>query len=137
MSVEKGLYDLLTETYNALDVDARVLAAAGARTVFDRAAELLKINPAITFAEKLDLLHTKGHVGKSERDHLNLLTEAGGAASHRGWRPQPQQLDTVMSVVEAFLHRTFVIDAEVRKLKKEIPKRKRRKKKVRSTKSTG
>jgi hypothetical protein len=45
LHLESGLDSLLNETYNALDVDARVLSAIGARTVFDRVSELLKIDP--------------------------------------------------------------------------------------------
>jgi hypothetical protein len=39
-----------------------------------------------------------------------------------------------MSIVEAFIYRTFVLDAEAKKLKKQIPDRQKRKKKKRSTK---
>jgi hypothetical protein len=133
LDLEEGLYVLMTETYNALDVDARVLAAAGARTLFDRASELLRIDPAVTFKEKLDLLRTSGHIGTAERDHLDLLTDAGAAASHRGWRPTPAQMNTVMSIVEAFIYPTFVLDAEVKKLKKQIPRRQIPKRKKQQT----
>lgn len=127
LDIEAALFGLLGETYNALDVDARVLAATGARTVFDRASELLRIDPSLTFKEKLDLLHEQGHIGAAERGHLNLLTDAGSAAAHRGWKPSPKQLDTVMSIVEAFIYRNFVLDAEVKKLKNQIPVRRKRK----------
>jgi len=121
--LEEGLFNLLEETYNALDVDARVLTATGARTVFDRAAELLGINPGLTFKEKLSLLRNGGHVGEAELNHLDLLTDAGGAAAHRGWRPSPTQIDAVMSIVEAFIYRSFVLEAKVKKLKGQIPER--------------
>ncbi|WMT71108.1 DUF4145 domain-containing protein [Bradyrhizobium sp. Ash2021] len=128
MDIEPNLGALLSETYNALDVDARVLAATGARTVFDRASELLKIDPALSFKDKLDALQEKGHIGNSEREHLDLLTDAGGAAAHRGWKPTTQQLDTIMNIVETFIYRTFVIDAEVKKLRAEIPPKQKRNK---------
>lgn len=128
INLENHLYDLLDETYKTLNVDARVLAATGARTVFDRASELLKIDPALSFKEKLEVLHERGHIGKSEMEHLSVITDAGGAAAHRGWKPSLRQLDTVMSIVEAFIHRAFIIDAEAKKLKAQIPKRKPRKK---------
>jgi hypothetical protein len=128
--LESGLYDLLVETYNALDVDAGVLAATGARTAFDRASELLEIDTSLNFKEKLDLLRGQGKIGESEREHLDLLTDAGSAAAHRGWKPSATQLNTIMSIVESFIHRTFVLDAEVKKLKREIPARQKRKKRT-------
>ncbi len=126
LDLEPGLYNLLNETYNALDVDARVLSATGARTIFDRASELLKIDPALTFKEKLNQLQSKGHISASERTHLDILTDAGSAAAHRGWKPTAEQLNTVMAIVEAFIHRKFVLEAEVKRLKPQIPRRQRR-----------
>jgi len=130
LHLESGLDSLLNETYNALDVDARVLSAIGARTVFDRVSELLKIDPALTFKEKLDQLQKKGHISASERAHLDILTDAGGAAAHRGWKPRPDQLDTVMTIVETFIHRKFVLESEVKRLKAQLPRRQKRKKKA-------
>jgi hypothetical protein len=83
----------------------------------------------LTFKEKLDLLQNKGHISLSERTNLDILTDAGGAAAHRGWKPSTEQLDTVMAIVETFIHRKFVLDAEAKRLKAQIPRRQRRKKK--------
>ena len=48
---DRSLGKLLAEMYAALDADLRVLAAIAARTVFDRASELLGVNPAMSFQE--------------------------------------------------------------------------------------
>ena len=129
LDLEPELYRLLNETYNALDVDARVLSATGARTIFDRASELLKIDPALTFKEKLDQLQNRGHISASERGHLDVLTDAGSAAAHRGWQPSTNELNTIMSIVETFIHRKFILESEVKRLKAQIPRRKKRRKK--------
>lgn len=128
INLEGRLYSLLNETYNALNVDARVLSATGARTIFDRASELLKIDSALSFNEKLEQLQINGHISASERAYLDVLTDAGGAAAHRGWQPTADLLDTIMTIVETFIHRKFVLEAEVKRLKKEIPRRQKRKK---------
>jgi uncharacterized protein DUF4145 len=128
LDLEPGLYSLLNETYNALDVDAPALSATGARTVFDRASELLKIDPALNFKEKLDQLQKEGHISGSERAQLGILTDAGSAAAHRGWKPTSDQLNTVMSIVETFIHRKFVLESEVKRLKAQMPRRKKRRK---------
>jgi hypothetical protein len=120
---DRGLYSLLNETYNALDVDARVLSATGARTIFDRASELLNIDPALSFKKKLNELQAKGHISASELTDLDVLTDAGGAAAHRGWKPDALQLDTIMSIVESFIHRKFVLESQVKQLKAELPPR--------------
>jgi Domain of unknown function (DUF4145) len=115
----------LTSVYTALDNDLRVLAAIGLRTAFDRASELLGIDPNKTFAGKLSQLVVDGHIGSTEKASLDVLTDAGGAAAHRGWKPNLKQLDTLSSIMEQFVHRTFVLNAKAKRVKTSIPSRKR------------
>src|SRR3954452_18737735 len=82
-SEDLDLYKLVLETYTALDNDAPVLAAIGLRTVFDRTSEKLGVDPALGFGEKLDVLLNRGKIGESEKETLEVLTDAGGAAAHR------------------------------------------------------
>jgi hypothetical protein len=114
------LHSLLKETYAALNNDARVLAAVGLRTIFDRASEKFGVDPDKSFKAKLDELVTLGKIGQTERDSLDVLTDAGGAAAHRGWKPSVGQLGTLMNIGEAFLYRTIILDAEAQRLKKSI-----------------
>lgn len=122
------LSDLLDDVYGCLNAGLPIPAAIAARTTFDAASELLDVDPAISFAEKLEALQAQGHIGGGERQALEVLTDAGGAAAHRGWKPKPAQLDTVVSILEAFLHRTFVLTAEAAALKADIPPKPSRKK---------
>lgn len=121
------LGQLLLETYTALDSDLRVLGAVGARTTFDRATEVLEIDPAIPFEEKLNVLFEIGEIGQGERETLSTLTDAGNAAAHRGWRPSSRELDLIMSVLEGFLHRCFVLKGAMERLKRKIPPKQKRK----------
>jgi len=125
---DRALGDLLTSVYTALDNDLRVLAAIGLRTAFDRASELLGVDPNKSFADKLSQLVVDGHIGSTEKASLDVLTDAGGAAAHRGWKPNLKQLDTLSSIMEQFVYRTFVLNLEAKSVKMSIPSRKRRKK---------
>jgi hypothetical protein len=120
---DSQLHSLLKETYAALNNDARVLAAVGLRTIFDRASEKFGVDPNKSFRAKLDELVTQGKIGQSEHASLDVLTDAGGAAAHRGWKPTVGQLQTLMNIGEAFLYRTIILDAEAQRLKKTIPQR--------------
>lgn len=124
--VDSDLSSLFNDIYVALDNDLRVLAAIGARTAFDRASELLGVDPAKTFAEKLDALKTSGKIGEGEKDHLAVLADAGSAAAHRGWKPKLQELNTMMSMLEHFLYRNFVLSDEVKNLKSKVPPKPKR-----------
>jgi hypothetical protein len=116
----KALYD---ELYAALNGDLRVLAAIGVRTVFDRVSESLGVDPALPFDKKLADLKAKGKIGGDELALLDILTNAGNAAAHRGWRPSPQDLETLVATLEAFLYRTLVLDNEVKALGQGVPRK--------------
>jgi hypothetical protein len=121
--IDHELCNIISDIYVALNNDLRVLSAIGVRTAFDHASRLLGVNPNEKFAKKLCTLLDLGKIGSDEKETLNILTDGGNAAVHRGWTPEPEQLATMMNVVEAFLYRTFILDAAAKKLKDDIPKR--------------
>jgi hypothetical protein len=47
--------------------------------------------------------------------------DAGSAAAHRGWRPNHEELNTMIDVVESFLHRSFIVGDGIKKLKAAVP----------------
>jgi hypothetical protein len=120
-STDLALHGLLAEVYTALDNDLAVLAAIGIRTVFDRASELLGIDSGLSFGGKLDMLAASGKIGAEERRFLADLIDVGGAAAHRGWKPAPFQLETMMDIIEAFIDRSFLLGRAVAELKKGVP----------------
>ena len=120
---ERDLGMLLDEMYTALDNDLCVLAAIAARTVFDCASQLLGVDPAARFDEKLDSLHAGGKIGVHEKKILKVLVDAGSAAAHRGWRPTVDEISTMVEVVETFLHRSFILGDGIAKLGASVPAR--------------
>lgn len=122
---DEVLHRLLVEMYAAANGDQRVLAAIGARTVFDRASELMKVKTSLSFADKLKKLVETGKISADEREVLGTLVDAGSAAAHRAWRPSIGELSTMLDVVDAFLNRCFVLGGGVQRLKKAVPKRRK------------
>src|SRR5262249_19713227 len=100
-----------------------VLTAIAIRTVFDRASEAFGVDPAATFQKKLSQLQDLGKIGETERTSLTVLVDAGSAAAHRGWRPTSEQLDRLVSIIESFLLRNFVLNRAGEVLKSSIPPR--------------
>jgi len=117
------LRDLLDEVYGALDADHRVLAAIGTRTALDRAMVLKGAMESSGFSEKLTELKKAGVISHQEQDLLTTLTDAGSAAAHRGWRPTPKELNTLMDGVEVFLHRTLILGSAIDAMKNDVPPR--------------
>lgn len=120
------LTELLHEMYSALDGDLRVLAAIGVRTAFDRATELLGVEPAISFDDKLMRLVDDGRISGDEKKILAVLVDAGGAAAHRSWRPRRDQLDTMLDAIESFLHRALIVKDGIAKLEAAVPAKQKR-----------
>ena len=127
---EFELVRLLTDVYTALDHQLNVLVAIGARTIFDQATALLGVDPALKFIEKLDILRNDGKIGGDEHRILSVVTDAGNAAAHRGWQPNADQLDVILSTIEAFLYRSFVLGNAANELKLSVPQQQRRKSRV-------
>ena len=132
-----GLDGALLELYGALNNDLSMLAAIGIRTCFDIASELLKVDPALTFAEKLDALVEAKHIRQLDRQRLETAVEVGNATAHRGWRPEADDLDTMVTVLEDFVldafvqpHRRKTLDEKAAKVRGTMPPKPIRKKKA-------
>jgi hypothetical protein len=114
---------LLSEVYTALDNDLDILATIGIRTVFDYASQKLGTDPSQNFAEKLKELAAGNKIGGEEKEMLFVLTDAGSAAAHRGWKPPKHVIDHLLAALENFLERAFVLKHHIRRVKKVIPAR--------------
>lgn len=125
---DETLFVLLNEMYSAVDNELPILASIALRTTFDRAAELLGVDPSYGFDRKLEELCKSGKIGQHEQTLLDVLTNAGSAAAHRGWCPTLEQLDTLFSIIETFLHRSLVLGHEAEKIRATVPTRPKRSK---------
>ena len=108
-SVDGVLSAVLDEIYQAGEQNLLALATMGMRTAFDRASELLGVDPSLTFEEKVSRLAAQGLVGAREAESLRVLVEAGCAAAHRAWMPEKSQFETLMRALEQFIHRSLVL----------------------------
>lgn len=121
---DRVLGSLFEDVYIAMSNNLGVLAAIGMRTVFDRASELLGIDETKSFNAKLIDLQAAGHITAREGGVLAAVIDAGSAAAHRGWQPKPRQLEAMLIILEAFLHRAFLLAEVGAELDKHIPKKK-------------
>ena len=112
---------LFSDIYGCLNANLAIPAAVSIRTVIDRTIEILGIDPNLSFQKKLNALLENGNIDKIEREILDVLIDAGSAAAHRGWKPKPAELDTLITLVETFLQRTFLLGESARRLKAAVP----------------
>tara|TARA_R110002033_G_scaffold26757_5_gene61009 strand:- start:3151 stop:3519 length:369 start_codon:yes stop_codon:yes gene_type:complete len=118
----------LNETYTAFEHNCHTLAAIGLRTALDRCVAAFDIDPAITFGEKLGKLLEDGWIGESEHDLLQVLIDAGNAATHQTWLPREENLTDLLAVLENFIQRNIVNGKRALEMTETIPKKQRRRK---------
>lgn len=124
--IDGQLQNILDEMYVAYDNQAYILTAVGMRTALDRGTEVLGIESAKTFKEKLAELHSGGWIGSTEHDILEVITDAGNAAAHRGWSPDAKDVAQLLYAMEVFLQRAFLVGKKALVIKESIPAKPRR-----------
>ena len=119
---------LLTEVYTALQADSCSVAMMGARAIIE-SAMVTKVGDKGSFQKNLKAMENAGFLSTRNRTFLDAALDAGSASIHRGHRPDAQQLDTVMDIVENLLQSLFVLEKATKRLKQATPARPSAKKK--------
>lgn len=63
--------------------------------MLDKTFELAGADPNHGFAQKLTALEEQTVIAANEKELLLIMTDAGSAAAHRGWKPEPEDLDSI------------------------------------------
>ena len=106
---------IFDEVYAALHADSRSLAMMGARALVDMVI-LEKVGDVGSFPQKLTALEGGGYLSRSNRETLEAALDVGNAAAHRGHRPKPEHVQSVMDIVENLIQSTLLhsISAEIK-----------------------
>jgi hypothetical protein len=113
------LFVALNELYVALDTDLPILSGIAVRLCFETAAEALGVCDHLTFKEKIAELLDKGNLGATAKYRIDTAIQAGHAATHRAWAPAPEDLSTLVDILESFINDSIVEPGR----KKDIDKR--------------
>ncbi len=120
---DEVMREVFEEVYAALNAGLRILGSIGTRTLLDRAMTL-QVGDEGGFARKLQLMREQGFIGETEKDILDAMTDAGSASAHRGHKPSPEHLNTIIDTVENFIHRVFVLRTDAESVRAATPPRK-------------
>lgn len=115
------LHTIMDQMYTAYTCKSFILASIALRTTFDRVIDILSIDPALTFKEKLDELVKNNMVLEKEKENLAVIVEAGNAAAHRGWSPTEKTFKSLLAVMEDFVRRAIFPDESLSPVRNEIP----------------
>ena len=116
------LRELLKEVYIAIHNDSRRLALMGTRTLIE-ILMVKEIGDSGTFGQKLDALREKGVISENGRSVLSIALDAGNAAAHRGYKPNREEMEAVLDIVENLLEATHHLKHVAEELRKKIPPR--------------
>ncbi|MFC3124325.1 DUF4145 domain-containing protein [Pseudoroseomonas globiformis] len=124
------LENALLELYSAYEADLRILTGIAMRMCFDIAAQTLGVDADVRFVEKIAALEKDGHITPADRERIDTLVNAGNASTHRGFKPNSDDLRNLMNVLEAFIydsiiapHRKKKMDAEMKKMAPHVAKK--------------
>jgi Domain of unknown function (DUF4145) len=113
---------LFDEVYSAMFSGNNRLALMGVRAIID-VALTDKLGDIGGFAQKLGEAKAKGWITESHFKVLNIVVDAGNAASHRAYNPKIEQLNLILDVVENLIQYLYVIEEHAEEIAKETPAR--------------
>lgn len=105
----KPISHIYKETINAFKVNSLLLTAGGFRAIIEALCNHLKIKKG-NLEERINLLHSKGHLTLSESKRLHSIRFLGNDALHEIAIPKKEQLDILLEIINHLLANLFIND---------------------------
>jgi hypothetical protein len=118
----EGYVEIFDEIYTALHADSRRLAMMGARAAIDMAIARMVGGDPLNFTAGLDALEAANRMTADDRQLIEAAFDAGSAAMHRGHRPDEDDVNTAIDIVERIVH-AEVLKKKAKALADATPKR--------------
>jgi hypothetical protein len=83
------------------------LAAIGARAIVDFVVTE-KAGDDGNFKDKLNRIREQGLIAETQVDVVSAAFDAGSAAVHRGYRPTPADVNTLVDITESLLQQIYI-----------------------------
>lgn len=97
------------ETISAFKTNSYILTAGGLRAIIEAICNHLKIKKG-NLANRIDLLHNKGHLTLSESKRLHSIRFLGNDALHEIEKPKKDHLFILLDIVNHLLSNLFIND---------------------------
>ncbi|MDX9799675.1 MAG: DUF4145 domain-containing protein [Bacteroidales bacterium] len=97
------------ETISAFKTNSYILTAGGLRAIIEAICNHLKIKKG-NLADRIDLLHNKGHLTLSESKRLHSIRFLGNDALHEIEKPKKDHLFILLDIVNHLLSNLFIND---------------------------
>lgn len=108
MGPQEWIGELLREIYSALHNDSRTLAAMGIRALLEQIM-IEQVEDQGTIGKNVAAFIAAGHIApKSEQIFRDHLIESGHAAMHRRYKPERDDLMTLLDITEGLIASIYV-----------------------------
>ncbi len=116
---------LLKEVYVAESQGLMTLAAMGVRGVIDAVCWDVLGGDYGNFPTKLKKLLDERHLSPAQHEALTAVVAAGNAASHQGYTPDLESLQTMIQALQHMLESIYVLEISAQSLRDKTPERRK------------
>jgi hypothetical protein len=120
--LEPPMRAIIDEIDRSMRSDLLALPTMGIRTLVDLIMSE-KGYAKGTFSQRLEQFTEEGWIPKKHKDVVAVVLDAGNASAHRAHFPNPDDLQTCVSVVKHLLEGVYVLRPKVDRLKGNTPQR--------------
>lgn len=107
--IPESIKVIYRETISAFKTNSYILTAGGLRAIIEAICNHLKIKKG-NLADRIDLLHNKGHLTLSESKRLHSIRFLGNDALHEIEKPKKDHLFILLDIVNHLLSNLFIND---------------------------
>ncbi len=118
---------LLGEIYIGMQNGMKMLTAMGIRSLMEYVM-IDSVGDHESFGKNLAEFASKGFISQKQRSILDVVLDAGHAATHRSYKPTDADLATSVDIAETVIQTVYVHPDKAAELKERVPKRKPKRK---------
>lgn len=111
--IPDSIKDIYRETISAFKTNSYILTAGGLRAIIEAICNHLKIKKG-NLADRIDLLHNKGHLTLSESKRLHSIRFLGNDALHEIEKPKKDHLFILLDIINHLLSNLFINDKKLK-----------------------
>lgn len=126
---DPDLKDLLEEVYSATHSKQMRLLSMGVRSALDYVMRLILKKDDGSFQQKLSDMVREGHLTSNQAGNIEIVIDAGSAATHRGFKPPRELLEEMVTVMENLVREYYITGPMLQTAKVNIPARPPRRRK--------
>jgi hypothetical protein len=119
---ENELVSLLREVYQAAAGGQHRIAAMGIRALLEQVM-ILNVGDLGGFDRKLDAFQAGGYISAIQRGAMRATLDVGDAAMHRAYKPNEQDLNTALDIVEGVMAAIYAHREAAEQLAGRVPPR--------------